>query len=65
VVIQETRQEPGQLVAFGLAQWREQLILDGGEQFVEPFYLPAAAGGLGRGFALPGTRQPGQLTTAA
>jgi hypothetical protein len=31
VVVQEARQEPNQLVAFGLGQWREQVVLDGGD----------------------------------
>jgi hypothetical protein len=31
VVVQEARQDAGELVAFGLGQWREQVVLDGGE----------------------------------
>jgi len=42
VVVQEARQEPDQLVAFGLGQWREQVVLDGGDAFVEPSQVAAA-----------------------
>src|SRR6266536_5644938 len=47
VVVQEARQEPDQLVAFGLGQWREQVVLDGGDQFVELSQVAAAVRGDG------------------
>src|SRR6266508_5556782 len=47
VVVQEARQEPDQLVAFGLGQWREQVVLDGGDQFVELSQVAAAVWGHG------------------
>jgi hypothetical protein len=45
VVIQEARQELDQLVAFGLGQWREQVVLDGGDELVELSQVAAAARG--------------------
>jgi len=56
VVVQEARQELDQLVAFGLdqlvafglGQWGEQVVLDGGDEFVELSQVAAAGSAGGR-----------------
>jgi hypothetical protein len=60
VVVQQARQEPDQLVAFGLGQWGEQVVLDGGDEFVELSQVAAAVRGDGDDVAAVGMGRTGR-----